>query len=97
MVLTKSLNGARTFCQLLSCLLQEPLCLFDFGYRIFKHLHVGVNGDFTQRHDSGFVAAFDLRRMALSELPCTISCRKRELEAIRDHFQTIFDGDAGHG
>src|ERR1700722_902422 len=65
---------------------------------LLQHLDTDLAGcDFAQRNNSRFVAAFDLRRMALSELARAIRCRERELKAIGDHFQTVFDGDAGHG
>src|SRR5215471_5202965 len=49
-----------------------------------------------QRDNGRLVAAFDLGRVTLCELAGAISRGERQFEAVRNLFQTVFDGDAGH-
>src|ERR1700760_3488612 len=64
---------------------------------LLQHFDADLAGcDFAQCDDGGLVTAFDLRRVALSELTCAIRCGKREFETVRDLFEAVFDGNAGH-
>src|ERR1700744_1734388 len=64
---------------------------------LLQHFDANLAGcDFAQCNDGGLVAAFDLRRVTLSELTRAIGRGKREFETVRDLFETVFDGNAGH-
>src|SRR3954447_12048131 len=64
---------------------------------LLQHFDTDLAGsDLAQRDDRGLVAAFDLRRVTLSELTRAIGCGKREFETVRDLFEAVFDGNAGH-
>src|SRR5713226_7579425 len=62
-------------------------------------LHADLSrGDLAQCDYRGFVArGLDVRGAALGELTGAVGGRERQLEAVGDSFQTIFDGDACHG
>ena len=53
--------------------------------------------NFTQCGDAGFVLAFNLGGMPLAEHSGAVSCGQNQLKTVRDFFEAIFDGDAGHG
>src|SRR5579864_343875 len=75
----------------------ENRCRWALDRHLLQHFDADLaSRDFTQRDNGGLVAAFDLRRMTLCELTRAIGCGKRQFETIRDLFQTVFDGNAGH-
>src|SRR5471030_1901725 len=63
----------------------------------FQHFNADLaGGDFAQRDDGRLVLGVDFRRVALQQLARAIGRRQRQLETVRDIFQTIFNRDTGH-
>ena len=68
------------------------------GRNLAQHLDADLAlSNFAQRGDRRLVARIDLRCVTLSELTRAIGGGERQLKAVRDVFQAIFNGDAGHG
>src|SRR3569623_1153389 len=87
-------GDAKTMAKMLANRKQKQ-CALD--RHLLQHFDADLAGrDFAQRDDRGLVSAFDFRRVALSELTRAIRCGEREFETIRDLFETVFDGNAGH-
>ncbi|KGC61213.1 hypothetical protein DM47_2622 [Burkholderia mallei] len=62
-----------------------------------QHFDADLAGrDLAQRDDRRLVAAFDLRRMALRELPRAVGGGERQFEAVRNLLQAVFNGNASH-
>ena len=53
--------------------------------------------DFAQGRHCWFVLALDFCGMALAQHAGTISRSQNELKAVRDFFEAVFNGNAGHG
>ncbi|MBG6071023.1 hypothetical protein IWX87_000767 [Polaromonas sp. CG_9.7] len=68
--------------------------IWDFFQHFQTHL---ASGDFPQGRDTGFVFAFDPGSMALTEHASAVGGSQNQLEAVRDFFEAVFDGNAGHG
>ncbi|ADC45047.1 hypothetical protein Rmet_6430 [Cupriavidus metallidurans CH34] len=67
------------------------------GRYLLQHLDANLaRCDLAERHHGGLVLCLDLGRVALHELTCTVRRGEGELEAVRDVFQTIFDGNTRH-
>src|SRR5690606_806977 len=68
------------------------------GRHASEHLDADQSGgDLAQRRNRGLVFRVELRRVPLCEHARAIGGRKRQLEAVRDSLQAVFDGDASHG
>jgi hypothetical protein len=64
---------------------------------LFQHFQTDfASSDLTQGNDGRLVLGFDLRGVALQQLACAVGRGEGQLEAVRDIFQAIFDGDAGN-
>ena len=71
---------------------------FALCRNLAQHLDADLAlGDFAQRGYRRLVARIDLRCVALRQLTRAICSGERQLKAVRDLFQAIFNGDASHG
>jgi hypothetical protein len=64
----------------------------------FQHFEADLAcGDFPQGGHGGLVLAFDSGGVALAEHAGAVGGGQNQLEAVRDFFEAVFDGNAGHG
>ena len=62
-----------------------------------EHLDADLaRSDFSQRGHAGFVLALNAGRVTLAQHACTVGGSQNQLKAVRDLFQAVFNGDAGH-
>ena len=65
---------------------------------LLEHLDTDLAlSDFAQCGHGRLVLAVDLGRVALAQHARTVRGGKHQLETVRDLFEAVFDGDAGHG